>query len=112
MPKTAAFTGFTLDGNNSSKSNEFNVNGSYNSGWNFYTKGWYIGGTIFFDALGWRGSSSGYNTLLYVGTSTYYWTNGASSLSYARDLYSVSSKVASCDIDPRSCGLTVRPVLE
>ena len=54
IPKTAAFTGFTTTGYNSDTYAQFNVAGSYNKGWNFYSQPNFMGATIFFKALGCR----------------------------------------------------------
>ena len=65
VPKTAAYTGFTTTGYNSDNYSEFNVAGSYNKGWNFYSQPNFNGSNIFFKALGCR---DGYATRNSVGT--------------------------------------------
>ena len=116
LPRTAAFTNFTSSGNNTSNGGEFNVSGSFNKGWNFYVNGWRTGSTVFFHALGFRdtysGRSSGTGAVAYVGESGYYWSAGAFSASYGRDLYFNSGNVDPQNWDYRSSGLTVRSVSE
>ena len=89
-PKTAAFTGFTSTGANSSSVSQFNVSGSYNRGWHFYTDGWKTGITVFFDALGFRdvysGRSTGIGAVTEVNSSGYYWANGTYSITNSRGL--------------------------
>lgn len=46
VPELLAFSAFTLDGNNQTSSSIFNVLGSYNKGWTFYTKPNKQGNTI------------------------------------------------------------------
>ena len=88
--QTAAFTGFTSTGANSSSVSQFNVNGSYNRGWHFYTDGWKTGITVLFDALGFRdvysGRSTGIGAVTEVNSSGYYWANGTYSITNSRGL--------------------------
>ena len=69
LPASKAFTGFTTTGNEAYVSNEFNVEGNFNKGWNFKTN---IGtSTIFFPALGGRYYRDG--SLYMVGTG-FFWS--------------------------------------
>ena len=112
-PKTAAFTGFTSTGGNTTNSGQFNVSGIWNRGWNFYTNGWKTGNTIFFDALGYRETNNGATgAVVYVGEYGYCWSAGASSPSYGRYLSFYSGRVSPQDTDLRSYGFSVRPVKE
>ena len=112
-PKTAAFTGFTSTGGNTSNSSQFNVSGSYNRGWHFYTNGWKAGGTIFFDSFGFRYLYSGtYGTVAYDGDIGYCWTVGAYSTSRGRNLAFLPNTVNAQDNDCRSAALTCRSVKE
>ena len=79
MPKTAAFTGFTRTGGNSSTTSDFNVSGSFNKGFNFYTNGWNTGSTFFIEALGYRDSylTGSKASIYYYGTAGRMWTVGA-----------------------------------
>lgn len=52
VPESFAFTGFTTTGAYSNKYSEFNVSGSFNKGWFFWTDETKTK-TIFFPALGW-----------------------------------------------------------
>lgn len=58
-PKSAACTGFTTTGANAFTASQFNVNGSFNKGWNLYCQPNFSGGTVFFSALGLRDAYSG-----------------------------------------------------
>ena len=99
-PKTAAYTGFYYSGG-------FNVSGNYNKGWNFYTKGWKTGGTIFFPALGWR-QNDGIANCLFDGFGM---TVGAANQNRTIRLGFSSSYL---DWAPmvKYYGFTVRPVLD
>ena len=112
LPKTAAFTNFT----SSSDGGEFNVSGSFNKGWNFYTNGWRTGSTVFFHALGFRdtysGRSSGTGAVAFVGEYGIYWSAGAYSASDSRNLSFSSGHVTPQDWNFRSSGRTVRSVSE
>ena len=116
LPRTAAFTGFTSSGYNTTNGGEFNVSGSFNKGWNFYTNGWRTGSTVFFHALGFRdifsGRSSGTGAVAYVGGGGTFWASGASSASIGLHLNFSSDFVFPQGADGRSYGLPVRPVKE
>ena len=116
LPKTAAFTGFTSTGGNTTNSSQFNVSGSFTKGWKFYVNDWRTGSTVFFDALGFRdsysGRSSGTGTVMYVSESSGCWLSGAYSASGGRCLDFGSSHVSPQGWDFRSYGYTVRPVKE
>ena len=112
-PKTAAFTGFTSTGGNSTNSSQFNVSGIWNRGWNFYTNGWKTGSTIFFDALGYRDTyNGGTGAVVTVGVGGVFWSAGASSTSNGRSLYSYSSFVTPQDSGVRSYGFSIKTVKE
>ena len=53
-PKIAAFSSFLYSGTLSNDKSKFNVSGNYHNGWDFYTKGWHMGETIYFALLGYR----------------------------------------------------------
>jgi hypothetical protein len=84
-PNTAAFTGFTSSGGNSSSG--LNVNGSYNNGFNFFCYPNNQGSTIFIPGLGFRDVYSGRvnvstsGSIFYTSTNGRYWTSGPSSAS-------------------------------
>ena len=59
VPPPNAFSGFTTTGASSETVSEFNVNGDYDVGWNFYCGLNKTGDTIFFPASGSRNNSSG-----------------------------------------------------
>ena len=116
LPRTAAFTNFTSSGDNTSNSGQFNVSGSSNKGWNFYTNGWRTGSTVFFHALGFRdtysGRSSGTGDVAYVGESGFFWSAGAYSASSGRSLGFGSGGVGPQSREDRSYGFTVRSASE
>ena len=115
-PKTAAFTGFTSTGGNTTNSSQFNVSGSFTKGWNFYVNGWRTGSTVFFHALGFRdtysGRSSGTGAVVYVGEGGNFWSAGASSTSYGRYSNFASGNVYPQYTNYRSYGYSVRSVAE
>ena len=110
MPASNAFTGFTTTGKESSMISQFNVSGSYNTGWNFYTNSSH-NSTIFFPALGYREISGG--EVKNAGSKAYYWTaitvfeGDGYHLRFASDIV--------CPLDTgygREAGFTIRPVKE
>lgn len=116
-PRTAAFTGFTTSGGNSTSN--FNVSGGFNKGWSFYCQPKFIGTTIFFPALGYRDIGNGRVDASTAGTIAYVWSNGdfqsagpSSTTTYARHLGFGSSSVYSQDEDGRAYGFSVHSVLE
>ena len=112
-PKTAAFTGFSSTGGNSTNSSEFNVSGSFTKGYYFYTNGWKTGSTIFFDGLGYRNTYNGATgAVVSVGGEGAFWASGASSASFGRCLYFNSGYVGLPTGHYRSSGFSVRPVSE
>jgi len=113
LPRTAAFTNFTSSGDNTSNSGQYNVSGSFNKGWNFYTNGWKTGNTIFFDALGFRDTANGATgAVMRVGGDGDFWASGASSASRGRNLDFNSGGVRPQHAGFRSYGFSVRPVSE
>ena len=75
LPASNAFTGFTTTGENVyNQPDLLNVKGNFNKGSYFYTKPDKQGGTIFFQATGWR--SPGSASLGAVSSSGYYWVAG------------------------------------
>jgi hypothetical protein len=110
MPCRNAFTGFTTTGNNAVALSQFNVSGSFDKGWNFYTSSAKTS-TIFFPAAGYRFAGNG--TLRDVGSGGYSW----SAVPYSSDdchlLYFFSSYVGPLNLDGRrASGYSVRPVQE
>ena len=104
LPETAAFTGFTQNGEN---------NGPINGTWNDTTKGFnFTTGSVttYWQACGFRH----YNTssLYYVGSDGYYWSAGSNSDAYGRDLnFSLGSVIPQRN-NGRADGFSVRPVSE
>ena len=108
IPPTKAFTGFTTTGKHSTNPSEFNVEGTFNMGWNFKTG---VGTSIiFFPASGARSATTYIPTN--VGELGVYWTAGISTFS---DSYYFS--FLPNDISPfyetyRSDCYSVRPVAD
>ena len=84
LPASNAFTGFTTTGGNTSNPAEYNVLGSFNKGYYFYTKPNKQGETVFFPACGFRFCNTG--SLYYVTTNGFYWVAGPRSRYYVRSL--------------------------
>ena len=110
LPAPNAFTGFTTTGKEASNPTEYNVNGGFNKGWNFYTKPNKQGSIVFFPATGRRDNSSG--SVVSVATNGSYWVAGPVSPDYGRDLYFNSDRVSPLYYSSRSYGFTVRPAQE
>ena len=116
LPKTAAFTGFTSTGDNTTNGGQFNVSGSFTKGRNFYTNGWRTGSTVFFHAFGFRDTSNirstGTGVVTDVSEDAIYWSSGAYSTSFGRDLDFTPSYVGSQNVGSRAYGAMVRPSSE
>ncbi|WP_129588738.1 fimbrillin family protein [Prevotella heparinolytica] len=74
LPPNNVYSGFTTTGGNTSNSSQFNVQGPWNKGWNFYCGLNHTGDTVFFPASGYRGTSSA--VPCDMGNIAYYWTAG------------------------------------
>lgn len=105
LPETAAFTGFTQNGENG---------GTPNGTWSGTTKGYtFTTNSVdtYWQACGQRGFNNG--SLYNVGSYGYYWSAGPSNNEYGRSMYFYSS-----DVNPqygilcRAYGFSVRPVSE
>ena len=103
LPETAAFTGFTTNGEN---------NGPIKGTWNDTTKGYTFtnGVETYWQACGYRAYNSG--SLIDVGFYGYYWSAGPSNASYGCRLHFNSSSVYPQYLDYRAFGFSVRPVSE
>ena len=113
-PKTAAFTGFTSTGGNTSNGSQLNTSGSWNAGWYLYTTGWQTGGTIFFDSQGFRDTyngRSGTGNIINYGQEGLFWTVGALNSAYGYAFSAGSGGICPRDEKLRSYGLECRPVL-
>lgn len=103
LPCTAAFTGFTQNGDNG---------GPSNGTWNSTTKGYTFtnGVETYWQACGYREYNSG--LLVNVGSGGYYWSAGSSDTTRGRNLGLFSSGVYPQDNYYRAYGFPVRPVSE
>ena len=107
---TNAYTGFSTTGQNTSTSGEFNVNGAFAKGWNFYCGKNKTGATIFFPAAGYRNYSSG--ALGRVPTRGCYWAAVPNSTTFSRTSAFSSTSINMLDNYYRAYGCSVRPVQE
>ncbi|VFB14421.1 Uncharacterised protein [Bacteroides heparinolyticus] len=110
LPPNKAFTGFTTTGNNTYTQSQFNVQGAWNNGWNFYCNSSKTE-TVFFPASGWRHYYSAVPQV--VGNLGFYWsavpgyTNNGWSLNFNQ-----SSILPLSPYSNRSYGLGVRAAQE
>ncbi|TCO88194.1 hypothetical protein EV202_12778, partial [Bacteroides heparinolyticus] len=109
MPPSNVYTGFTTTGGNTSNSSEFNVQGPWNKGWNFYCNSSKTE-TVFFPASGCRYFSSA--VPYHMGRDAYCWTAGPSSTYYGWNLGFASGFVNPLYSHHRSFGFGVRPCQE
>ena len=85
LPASNAFTGFTTTGEHTGNPNFYNVKGSFDKGWYFYTKPNKKGDTVFFPAWGYRYFDTG---LLHVVSSYgFYWVADPYDKNDGRDLH-------------------------
>ena len=116
LPKTSAFTGFTRNGYSTSNTDDYNTNGQFQKGWNFYKNGWHNGETIFFEALGyrdvWTQRSTGIGEVIYVGKRGCYSSVGATGTVY-NNYFDFTVERLNTEYDNyRAYGISVRPVIE
>jgi len=107
-PRVAAFTGFTSTGQYTTNNSQFNVSGSFNKGWSFYSQPNKNGTIVFFPALGYYETNS--NVVAHVGTYGDYWLSGATSSTNGRYLNLFSGDVDPTRANIRTFGLSIRPV--
>ena len=110
MPASNAFTGFTTTGQNANATAQWNIKGSFDKGWYFYTKPNKQGGTIFFPACGSRFYTTG--SLGDVTTIGFGWVAGPDNWYGGRSLYFLSGSVFPLNTHRRSYGFTVRSAEE
>ena len=110
IPASNAFTGFTTTGGYTRNPAEFNVNGGFDKGWNFYTKPNKQGSIVFFPSTGYRYYNPG--SLGDVTTCGFYCVAGPLNRSYGRYLRFYSGFVSPLDFTARGYGFTVRPAKE
>ena len=112
LPKTAAYTGLTYSGGRETDPARFNVSGSFNKGWNFYTNGWKQGDVFFCYALGFRDIEGLAGAIVNVTISGGVWLAGAVSSAKGRFVSFFSSLVDPQNTNTRSKGFSIRPTLE
>ena len=107
MPASNAFTGFTTHGENGGTAN---VNGAEDWGWNFNNKITSPDAAVFFPASGYRRHFDG--SLYGVGDSGWYWSAVPNDMSYGCYLNFNGWGAFPKHYNPRSYGMSVRPVAE
>ena len=110
LPPSGAFTGFTTSGENTGSASEFNVDGAFDNGWNFFCDLNKTGETIFFPALGYRSNVSG--TPNYIGSLGSYWPAVSHSGNTGWYMEFSTSYVLPSNNNPRGQGFSVRSVKE
>ncbi len=111
MPPNGAFSGFTTTGENENAFNssaEFNVDGAWASGWNFYCNTNGTGETIYFHASGGRSNDG---MISGMATYSYIW-HAVSQYGNRYNLYFTSRYVAPKNTNVPNGGFAVRPVRE
>ena len=107
MPASNAFTGFTTHGENGGTAN---VNGAEDWGWNFNNKITSPDAAVFFPASGYRRHFDG--SLYGVGDSGWYWSAVPDDMIYGCYLNFNGWGAFPKHYNPRSYGMSVRPVAE
>ena len=112
MPPAGFFTGFSATGGTVSTVSQFNVEGGFDAGWNFYGEKGGKGGLIFLPAVGYRTYVSGHG--LTFGNTGYCWSSSTydydSGSSYNFTLS--EGKLTPTSTISRAAGLSVRAVRE
>lgn len=110
LPPSNVFTGFTTTGQGTSTQSQFNVQGPWNKGWNFYCDPSKTT-TVFFPASGFRYGNTA--LLTNVESSAVYWTAGPNPLNYwGWDLTLYEGGVYPLNRNFRNYGLSVRATQE
>ena len=113
LPASNAFTGFTLNGQNTEypgDPNMYNVNETFDKGWYFYTKPNKSGKIFFFPASGWRYHNPG---IMYeIIKRTHYWAAASYSTDDGRNLVFSSFHIYCLDNSGRNAGFCVRSAEE
>ncbi len=110
VPPTSYFTGFTTTGLDSEASEEFNVKGSFDNGFDFYCGLDKTGSTIHLPSEGYRYYSDG--NLYTVSTRGYYWGASPHNSGHGYRLRFSSSFVNPTPSTSRANGFPIRPVQE
>lgn len=116
VPASNAYTGFSTTGTNTTTSSQFNISGSFDKGWKFYTRPNKQGDLIFYSAAGCRVSTDG--SLSNVGYSGNYWSANPAVPSIAGEIYTdlvntfsfFSGRVYPTNPNIPSHSFSVRPV--
>ena len=106
IPASNAFTGFTNTGQNSNNASDWNVDGSWDKGWMFYSKPNKEGSTMFFQASGYRNAASG--APVRILTRGYCWLAGPFSTNNGLYLRFFSGRVGPLEQSVRGDGFAIR----
>ena len=109
MPPSNVYTGFTTTGSNTRTSSQFNVQGPWDNGWNFYCDPSKTQ-TVFFPASGYRGNS--YAGPYDMGNYAWYWVAGPLNTVNGRCLGFSSGAVSPLYGSHRGYGYGVRAAQE
>lgn len=112
VPPPNAFSGFTTTGAGSEIGSEFNVNGDYDVGWNFYCGLNKTGDTVFFPASGSRSNSSGTMSGITSFPGGSCWAATSLNTQSGRSMQFTSSSIYPVAGASRNMSYAVRPVLE
>ena len=112
VPPPNAFSGFTTTGASSEIGSEFNVNGDYDVGWNFYCGLNKTGDTVFFPASGSRSNSSGTMSGITSFPGGSCWAATSLNTQSGRSMQFTSSSIYPVAGASRNMSYAVRPVRE
>lgn len=112
VPPPNAFSGFTTTGSGSEIYSEFNVDGDYDVGWNFFCGLNKTGDTVFFPASGSRSNSSGGVTGIISFPGGSCWAATSMDTQTGRSMYFTQSGVYPVTGSSRNMSYAVRPVRE
>ncbi|VFB13088.1 Uncharacterised protein [Bacteroides heparinolyticus] len=108
MPPSNIYTGFVTTGSNATTPGQFNVQGVWNKGWNFYCGLNHTGETVFFPGSGWRVGTNSEPKSQYG----YLWTAIAINLSSAFMMHFGTNFVYTVYTGGRTNGSSVRATQE
>ena len=110
LPASNAFTGFAITGDNTGNPAEYNVKGTWDKGWYFYTKKNKKGSTVFFPSSGCRYSGTG--SLGDVTKGGFYWVADPYNRNIGRYLSFYSVRVYPLGYAEHGFGMSVRSAEE
>ena len=109
LPEYSVFSAFTATGEKTTMQSQFNVEGSYDYGWNFLTG--YGENTIYFPAAGFRNYENG--EIINIGVNGIYGTSSHQSPNNGFTLYFDNGSIDPTSyVRMSSYGISARPILE